>query len=453
MDALRQVSRSHGSPSLHPSIISQRPPLPRGFTATTFPSNAATGSNLWGRFLGSFTRLVESPEQLLDRFRYEIAAFAISTFVFLLVFVLPVPSDLQRHLQVLIDVGNGTRLPSLNFLYYLTVWSLAGFTSNIGLLQLAAVIVLSAAVAMQVYVTKRIFYDYITASGREVTRPDRIPLTAFLLAFAFSLPTANVLKGWYYVGQTPPNIWHNSTTIFIMPFALLLFWLSYKQLSDPQKSRISLIALLAVLTILIKPNFFLIFAVVYPLFLLTTVGIGRNFFKNVLPIWIPGAVLLVIEYVIAQHNPAVATDPQSVGQLGITISPFRVWSYYQSNIPLSILASLLFPIAFFCFYPRQLYTNLLAKYALVSLFAAFAMYAFFSETGPRWTDGNFGWQRFPYTYIMFATTCLLLIERNLPKLELRNMSKKDKVILLVFLIQVVSGFVYLAKMLLSQSYS
>jgi len=49
-------------------------------------------------------------------------------------------------------------------------------------------------------------------------------MVSFTLLFVFSLPSVQVFTNkFYYLGQFTPNVWHNSTTIFLMPFALLLF--------------------------------------------------------------------------------------------------------------------------------------------------------------------------------------------------------------------------------------
>jgi hypothetical protein len=406
--------------------------------------------DLWLRTRSALADYVRSPESFLRDFRYEIASFLISAVVFFLVYSLDICLDHGFYLNTIIRSVKGERLPPLNFLYYLTVWAFAFFTTNLSLLMLSQVCVLSLSVALKVFVTKKIMYEYAHMCGKKIGKPDRIPLAAFLLAFAFSLPSTNFFtKGWLYIGSVPPNHWVNSTTIFLMPCALLLFWLSYKQLLEPSRKRIWVISLLAVVSILIKHNFFLVFATVWPLLLIRKAGLGKTFWQNVLPVWIPGAVLLGIQAVVLM----VTDHPDGTGQWGMTISPFSVWSNVQPNIPLGILVSCLFPITYLVFHFRESLRNLLQQYAFLLLIAAFAVYALFAETGPREIAGNFGWQRFVCNYILFMVTLMLLVNRGLPGFKIRKLPVKDKVILTVFLLHVAAGIIYLIRMLTVGSYN
>lgn len=406
---------------------------------------------LWLRTRSALAGYVRSPESFLRDFRYEIAAFLISVVIFYLVFALRICDDHRVYLNIIVRVVHGEWLPPLNFLYYLTVWAFAFFTTNMNLLMLSQVGVLSLAVALKVFITKKIMYEYAHMCGKKIGRPDRIPLTAFLLAFAFSLPSTNFFsKGWLYMGSHPPNHWVNSTTIFLMPCALLLFWVSYKQLLEPSRNRIWLISLLAVVSILIKHNFFLVFATIWPVFLVRRMGLGKAFWQNVLPVWIPGALLLGIQGLALK---VTTYDTYIPDQWGITISPFSVWSYWQPNIPLGIVVSCLFPITYLLLHFRQSIRNLLQQYPLLLLIAGFVIYAIFAETGMRETAGNFGWQCFVCNYLLFMVTLMLLVNRGLPDFRIRKLPVKDKVILGVFLLHVAAGIIYLIRMLAVRSYS
>jgi len=410
--------------------------------------------NLLNKMRSLFARYMEymeSPGDFFRDFRYEIAAFFLSALIFLLIFALPVFSDLPGHLSLLVGAANGSWAFPANPLYYLAVWTLSLFSTDLRLLQISAIAVLATAVALKVYITKRIMYDYLAMSSRHIGQPDRVPITAFMLAFVFSLPLATLIGGYFYLGQMPANVWHNSTTIFLMPVALLLFWTSYKQLVEPKNSRIWLISLLAVVSILIKPNFFFVFAIVYPLFLATRVGIGRKFWLNVLPMEIPGVLLLGVQYYWLAIYPGRFVAPGAIEQSGVKISLFSVWSHYSRSLPLSLLASFFFPLTYL--YWRRLNENLLLRYAVMLVVASVAVFSIFSETGAREFDGNFFWQCTVCTYILFATLCMLLIEENLPNPKLRNLTKEDKAIVLAFLAHLIFGILYIGKMLVTRTYS
>jgi len=326
-----------------------------------------------------------------------------------------------------------------NFLYYFIVWTLAFFNTNIHALSVSSIIVLSASVAAKVLVTRRIFFDYFAISGKHIAHPESLSIAALLLAFAFSLPGAGILQGRFYLGQLPPNVWHNSTAIFLMPFVLLLFWTSYKQLIEPQNKRIWLISLLNIVGILIKPNFFLVFGLVYPLFLITRMRLGVRFWLNVLPILVPGVLFLTIQYFFF------------FGDSGVKIALFSLWSHYSPNIPLSLMASTLFPLTYVCLYWRKATKNLLFSYSFMLSIASVIIFSVFSETGSREFHGNFGWQFIICNYILFAVTLLLAIERN-PEIRWRKMATKDRAIFSVFLAHVIYGLFYLGKMLILRDY-
>ena len=357
-------------------------------------------------------------------------------------------TDIQTHIGVVEKTVNGTILPPANFLYYLTIYAFTFFQTNVRLLRLSSVIVLSLAVTAKFLIT----YKFIISYNKKAVKRSNVPewfilLYCILLLFAFSLPTIAALKGRFYLGQFPPNVWHNSTTVFVMPFALLLFWLSYEQLKGPITQRLLLITLFCVLNILIKPNFYFVFCVVYPIMLVSRFGFRKELWLNLIPI-IAGTVLLIGEYylifVFRFGNPG-----ETEGNLGIAISLFAVWSRYSSNIAVSFLASALFPLVYLCFYWRELFKNLLLQYAVLLYLIAIAMTSVFTEIGARQTHGNFIWQSIICTYILFMVVSALFVGK------VKFVKKGDwpnKVVLVSFLLHAISGFVYLIYLFSTKSY-
>jgi hypothetical protein len=203
-----------------------------------------------------------------------------------------------------------------------------------------------------------------------------------------------------------------------------------------------MISLLVIVNILIKPNFFWVFLVVYPLLLATRIGVGRKFLLNVLPIAILGVLLLSAQYYFLNIYPDAATAAES----GIKISPFSVWSHYSSNIPLSIVVSSFFPLVYLCFHLKEVLKNLLLKYAVSLYLVAISIFSVLSETGPREFHGNFFWQCVACNYILFMVVCILFMEKAPFN---SKMGKKEKVIVSSFLLHVAFGIIYLGKMFLS----
>jgi hypothetical protein len=181
---------------------------------------------------------------LSQTYYYSVAIFCLSALIFYLILTLPVVTDIQYHVSILQNWINGRSILPATFLYYLTIYAVAFFQNNSQLLLIASAFILAASVTLKFIITRKIIYDSIKESEKIIYSWHWISIFSLLLILAFSLPAASNNPNWIYIGQIPPNVWHNSTTIFLMPFALLLFWSSYKQLVNPQNNRIWVLLLL-----------------------------------------------------------------------------------------------------------------------------------------------------------------------------------------------------------------
>lgn len=350
-----------------------------------------------------------------------------------------VRTDIQVHAVTIKDVAQGHMLPPANFLYYLTVYTFSLFSTNIDNLLFTSSLVLSAAVSAKLSVTKLIFKDYLQLKGNSRLLKLTLLLTSMLL-IVFNLPKEFSLEGRFYLGQIPPNIWHNSTTIFLMPFALYLFWLSYKQLTSPATNRIAYISFVCVVNILIKPSFFFVFSVAYPVMLIIRFGMRDKMFINLVPVVI-GVILIYAEsyFIYIMNFGNLYAD-----KAGIEINPFHVWSFFSSSIFLSVVVSTVFPLTFMLTHYRQVWRNMLWQYAIISFIVAVVIFTLFTETGAREFHGNFFWQCVVCNYVLFTVTSILLVE----DISLSKVVRlKSKLALLSFGVHVIAGIVYLYKLL------
>jgi hypothetical protein len=373
-----------------------------------------------------------------------IAIFLISLLIFTEIIHLGIKTDIQGHIGILIDVINKVLPHPGNFLYYLTVYTIALFSTNFYTLCTASIITLSLAVTAKYVIAHRFAISYYQGLDISFDKMIPVPLLCMFSIFAFSLPTSNILNlsqitpGEWYLGQIPPNVWHNSTTIFLMPFALLLFWISYKQFVLPTKYRILAITILCILNIVIKPNFYFVFCLMYPLMLFKSFGLKKEFWLNLIPLVI-GSILLAVQYYLIYKLGFTSIGEE---KSGVGIGLFTVWSILSTNIVLSLLASILFPLAFLCVYWRDLLKNMLLQYAFLSFFIAVIIFCVLIETGPRLFDGNFFWQCVVCNYILFLVVSLMFYE----KIRSLGMTKwYNTIISVCYVLQVVSGFVYLFK--------
>ncbi len=223
---------------------------------------------------------------------------------------------------------------------------------------------------------------------------------AFALAFVCSLPTLDwVTKGWYIIGQPSPNYWMNGTLLASWPFALVLFWQSYRQLLRPEASWGRWMLLWLVLLLVSKPSYAFVFAMVYPLLLVGRHGLGRAF---------------------------------------------------SSNIQISVLASALFPLGAAVAYWQELRQKLLFWYAWAGFFAALAISAVFAQTGEEFSCWNFRWQAYIASYLLFLVSTMLVWERI--REEGFRLNGRSKTVVALFALHLISGLVYLAKMGWTQSH-
>lgn len=363
--------------------------------------------------------------------------------IFNLILVQNIDTDIQSHANIVVRALTRQILPPANFLYYLTVYILSFFTPDLKRLEFVSGIVLSLAVVAKYCITYCFFFYMLGEVGITQTNKSKLitAILSFFLVFAFSYPTRSILWGQYYLGQTPPNVWHNSTVIFLMPFALLLFWLSYRQLYLPTKQRMVLISCLIVLNILIKPSFFFVLLLAYPIMLLKFFGLKRQMLLNIIPLVI-GLALLFIEYYIL----FVLDNSRSSG---ISFKPFLVWNSYSPNIIVSVLASISFPLLYILLYWGDAKKDSLLHYAALLFLFGIAIFSFLAENGDQEYSGNFSWQGIVANYILF----MVVLSRLIPNLMQYNKSMwKQKVLLAFFGLNVLSGIIYLVRLFVFRTY-
>lgn len=363
---------------------------------------------------------------------WDVIVFLLSLILFYGIALGPV-NDIQLHAEFIhLFAGGEIPLPP-NFAYYVTVYAFALFNSDPLVLLGASTLTLALAVAAKFSVTRIYAYEYLRSGlGQENDRGGSSVLISGLLILAFSLPA-----GTNYLGQIPPNVWHNSTTIFVMPLALLLFWESYAQLESPAKGRIAVLCVLCIANLVAKPSYVFVFFVAYPLLLFFRWRFGREFWLNLTPVLI-GVGGVVLEYSILYW---LARDAASGGESGVIVAPFLVWSHFSACIPLSLVASSLFPLVYLFFYWRDLVDKLVVQYAAVGYLVGIAIFAILAETGPRQFHGNFGWQAIIASYVLFMVLALRVIERTR---MFRASSWRDVLIALAFLAHVGAGVRFLS---------
>ncbi len=364
-----------------------------------------------------------------------------------------VDTDIRTHAIFIQDaVASGGVLLIPNFLYYLTVWLTALCSRDLNTILLASAIVLAASLALKCAVSYRISVSMLGPRW-SAAKPGFILVSlCLLLLFGHSIPVANNTRSVMYMGYMPPNVWHNSTTIFVMAPALLLFWYSYRYLVRPCGRYAAAIVALSLANIVAKPNYFFVFAVVFPISAWRKLG-TRNGLGNALTLLLPGVLLLGIEYYLIYRSGNVyetfyrARDAASSSAIGFRLCVF--WRQFWVRPPLSFLSSVLFPLAFAALCFREASASLLLRYAWLSMAVAFVISCVITETGPRELHGNFIWQTIICNYMLWLATLIALVDAVARK---GRFDWRTKVVAAVFCLHVLSGFCYQGKIFVTGSY-
>ncbi len=346
-----------------------------------------------------------------------------------------VNSDLHHHARFIAECLESGIFP-LDFLFYGSVALFSGFSTDLAVQLWAMIFILSFAVAAKFLVT--------TACLRRWTRIDSVISPALGLALLFCLPLPGM---HWYLGQFPPNVWHNSTTIALMPFAVLLFFHSARFLETGDTRHLVPTTIYTVLGFLTKPSLFFVFAVIFPLFSLLRVGLGKRFAKSCVPVAIGGVMLIV--YALPIFLSADYSGASQGWQPSLALGWLDVWRMHSNNIPLSILNSLLLPVLFFTCYPRQFLADLKIRYSLAMLAAGLLLFAVVQETGPWGMSGNLSWQNIVCNYLLHCAVMavFLRIKRAEPRF-----GPRDFILFGVFLTQAMLGVLYIVKIFLTRDY-
>lgn len=342
------------------------------------------------------------PVSLRDLGRREIVLVAVLTAaaavlglaVFATIFTRNFAGDLELHTEMTLEAVETGRFEG-NFLFYLLNAAASGFADDLRLIRGASAALLAGAVAAKFAVSWRIARAEVGAGRAHRTSAIwlGIPVAIWLVLLAFSLQTGTV-----YLGQLPPNVWHNSTTIFLMPFALWLFAATLAYLRTGAPPMLWWVLAAGALNVAIKPSFAMVTLVVFPLACLTQFGWDARL-RRALYACAGVAVLIGLQYLYIFE---VGDDTGS----GVTLDPFAVWSFYSTNIPWSLLASLAFPLVALAAYRRRLWRFDFFRYAAALTAVAIAMFVVLAETGLRAFDGNFMWQAVVCVYVLFLSTII-----------------------------------------------
>jgi hypothetical protein len=318
---------------------------------------------------------------------------------------------------------DGKPLPP-HFGFHLAVMTLSFFSANLADIRLSLVVILAISFALKYILT-------VSLASRWVKTSEALWISAFVM---FCAPI--FLYEPIYLGQISGLILHNPTSIMLFPFSIAIFMYSLQ-------GRFGLAAILAVLSLFIKPNYVLAWGAPFLFHQIITHGLSKKALVDNMKWILPVIVALAWQYLSLTGS----------GAAGIGVAPFKVWATFTGNIPLSIARSLAFPLCFALLFHDTARKDAYLKLAWAILLVAILQAALLIETGGRWTNGNWFWGMYQAVYIVFAISASKFYDEavTLVKNKRRFMAVAFTSALLAA--HVLSGVYYIILMVWRNSYS
>ena len=367
----------------------------------------------------------------------------VSIFAYIM-FVIKWNSDLCAHTYIAQQMLEEHRLFSTNFLMYFLINLLTFFTGAKYPMRAVLVLLLAAANTAKYTIVREAFREWTSSKTAKLASFSMlfvyiIPLMYFLKPLGIFLSADNMYWGYYV-----PNVWHNSTILCMMPFAIACYLLSVKQFKQYTDRRNKYISLFLVLSVLVKPSFFFVYVIAYPIIMLNQYGLSKTFSKSLLPL-LAGGICLVYEYVTIYYSGV--NDGSSVV---IDIAQLFTLDFWQSRI-LYLVVSLSLPLLFLCLYGRTIVRDPEFWFVLIMLVCGLGIMWCCRETGPRATHGNSGWQTIAAMWFVYFYMLKTATNGEAPPLPQRG-GYSQRIMLIIFGLHVIMGFVYLGKFLVTKNF-
>lgn len=318
-----------------------------------------------------------------------------------------ISSDFNAHIGFAKSAYDGTGVWPRHILYFALVTLTSFWSSSLGVWETSGWLWLSLLVVAKFIATLWFGRLWLKKTDQAVTQTGKdadeiwhvivVIALCMTVVFCFPPPVA-LMQGLWYSFSFPPNVWHNSTHIAVMPFAIIVFGLSVRQFSQPDNiGRAVAITAMAIISALAKPSFLMAWLPIYGLCALALWWRDRSFRKFVitaLPVAFSALILIVQYYLIYSEN---------INNTSVRFGYLEAWiirpERSEFDFYISIFLSSLFPIIFYFMFPKkalELPHVLSIGMMTISYFYAAA----FSETGET-QSGNFMWPIIPANFIAY----------------------------------------------------
>lgn len=349
-------------------------------------------------------------------------------------------TDLPAHVKIANDMLVNEKLFSGNFILYFIINLFSGFSGDRNTMKIVLCLLLALATTLKYAIIKVYFSEFTSLVHAKVIATSMlfvyiIPIMFFLKPFGVFLKANNM-----YLGYFVPNVWHNSTIIFLFPFAIWLYLLSYKQIIEFNGKRNFLIIILVILNVFIKPSFFFVFLCAYPIMLFIKYRFKYQFWYSIIPVFV-GVICLLIVYSTIYN---AANDNTSVIISFKTVFQPQFWK----DKGLYLLTSLFFPFLYFFTNTKRCIKDKEFFYLFFILSSAIGIYFVCSETGLRASHGNFYWQIIIAVWLVF----LFVVKNMYKEYIVRGFTTEVKIYFALYIAHVLMGMVYLIKILICKDF-
>jgi len=360
-----------------------------------------------------------------------------------------IPSDIGAHTQILLRFLERDSFPTPP-LYYTLLYLLHFIMPYKEGFGLAALLILTGAGFLK-------YFWSLSYLKRYCPQVDSKYVNIFVFALMFFAP---IILFWndgqyWYLGKFTSVIWHNSTTLLSLPFSILLFYYSLIFFEDGNKRLLGAIYVICVVIILIKPSFIFSFL---PAFIIILFFLEQQFSKT-FNICLVGALSLIILIMIEKeiiYSDGLLDHIYAGGSTSeIKIKPFFVWLSWSEHPVKDIVVSFLFAIFFVLFYFKVLIKDLHFVYSTLMLLIGLMIFFSLVETGHRILDGNFYWQviiSLSIWHLVLVKNFLLLSRATFSYGSNAVLNCKNWFLIILFVLHVVSGFTYLARIVISEQF-
>jgi len=356
-------------------------------------------------------------------------------------------NDIHDHAAFARKMCTGEIPYTGNFLVYLLVNVFSFFTAKVTPTEISLCALLAFAGVYRYSLSQQKIKEILNSDRFKVEDAWLSVVLGLSMLFVFAIPIPSYLSDdhFFYIGNYVPNVWHNSTILFLFPFALLLFEQSYRQLEKYTLKRNVWIFILILLNLVIKPSYFFVFICVYPILSLITYKLKKEFWVSMIPLVI-GFLVLILEYWVIYKT----TTPANKEASSVIFMPFYRNPEFADLgiIPVSMAFSLFFPLLYTLLsLPKLLYSKLF-WYTFLSFVISVLIFLFISESGPRASHGNFYWQIVITTWFCFFVSLLALLK----DIKTSGFTLKNKFLTMLFSIHVLLGIIYFVRILVTGMY-